>query len=455
MIKGFITTISLIFTMNCFSSIETFFNRNSRYRYKTPYRKLSKKGQNLEQKIINYIRSAKTSVYVAVYELRLPSIAKELVKAKENGIDVRVIVDNENNNSVLTLGENYNGDKNSRYKEYFKFIDINADGKLTKRELLQRDAIYILKVGGIKVIDDSDGGAGANLMHHKFVVVDGIKVLTSSANFTMSGIHGDYHNRKSLGNANAMITFSDKDLAQYFSREFLLMWGGKSGRQKKQFGISKIARLPFKKTINGKKVTVQFSPVSKRLKWNRSVNALIAKHLLTAKNEIIAALFVFSSQKLADALKYVFDRNDIDLSILSHGEYAYRGFSETLDLWGLELLNESCNSELNNNVWRRNNSAKVGVARLTLGDKLHHKFAVIDRKKVVFGSQNWTDAANHHNDEFAMIIEGKVIAESFRAEFVSLARLGSFGAPKFLTEKIKLMEDFCKDNKSIIEQYYR
>jgi phosphatidylserine/phosphatidylglycerophosphate/cardiolipin synthase-like enzyme len=35
----------------------------------------------------------------------------------------------------------------------------------------------------------------------------------------------------------------------------------------------------------------------------------------------------------------------------------------------------------------------VGIARLPAGDKLHHKFAVIDKRTVITGSFNWSPSA--------------------------------------------------------------
>ena len=79
------------------------------------------------------------------------------------------------------------------------FVDINQDGRLSPEEIAQRDALSILAQASIPIIDDTaDGTKGSGLMHHKFMVVDRQTVITGSANWTMSGIHGDFfYSRKS------------------------------------------------------------------------------------------------------------------------------------------------------------------------------------------------------------------------------------------------------------------
>jgi phosphatidylserine/phosphatidylglycerophosphate/cardiolipin synthase-like enzyme len=53
--------------------------------------KLIAPGDNLEQVIIDNINSAKSSINLAVQELRLPAIAQALVARQQEGVKVRVI----------------------------------------------------------------------------------------------------------------------------------------------------------------------------------------------------------------------------------------------------------------------------------------------------------------------------------------------------------------------------
>ena len=46
----------------------------------------------------------------------------------------------------------------------------------------------------------------------------------------------------------------------------------------------------------------------------------------------------------------------------------------------------------------------VDTSRLARGDKLHHKFAVIDNKTLITSSFNWSPSAAHTNDETLLVI---------------------------------------------------
>lgn len=50
---------------------------------------------------------------------------------------------------------------------------------------------------------------------------------------------------------------------------------------------------------------------------------------------------------------------------------------------------------------------------------MHHKFCVIDMKKVIHGSYNWTNKAQYNNETIS-IVEGREIAEKFAAEFIQI-----------------------------------
>lgn len=52
------------------------------------------------------------------------------------------------------------------------------------------------------------------------------------------------------------------------------------------------------------------------------------------------------------------------------------------------------------------------------GKAMHHKFAVIDGKIVATGSFNWTNNAEHHNDENMVVLHSEEIARRFGEEFL-------------------------------------
>ena len=82
--------------------IEVYFNLNQAKGadYSDPYRKINRPGDNLEDTIINGIRSAQSTIDIAVQEFRLPNIAKALVEQAKKGIKIRIILENDYNLSL-------------------------------------------------------------------------------------------------------------------------------------------------------------------------------------------------------------------------------------------------------------------------------------------------------------------------------------------------------------------
>jgi len=436
-------------------SVEAFFNHSEKYSYTDPYRKIKRKGQNLEKVVIDSIRSAKKTIYLAVQELRLPLVALELIKKKQEGVDVRIVMENSyNHTSEIPMGSLFmksrHGDTDenehdaARYAELRALVDVNQDGVLSEDELLSRDSVYMLRASGLKVKDDTaDGSYGSGLMHHKFMVIDSKELVISSANFTLSGIHGDILDRKTRGNANSMLKIKSPSLAKTFTEEFMQMWGGKYGSKQPRFGPGKTYRGMSKTSVKNSKVYSQFSPTPRGLGFDASVNGTIAKFLKTAKKEVLIALFVFSDQEIVNALNTKREKNnDLDINVLIERKFATRNYSELLDMWGMQIRDDHCGFEYKNNPWKTPLKS-AGVPNLSEGDMLHHKFAVIDEETVIVGSQNWSDSANHLNDENILVIKDSHIAKLYAEEFHRLNKYAQLGPSSYLIRKMEVLEQRC------------
>ena len=126
------------------------------------------------------------------------------------------------------------------------------------------------------------------------------------------------------------------------------------------------------------------------------------------------ALFVFSDQSLTNVLAEKINAG-IDIRLLADPSFASRSFSEVLDLLGVELPDRFCKLEADNRPLI-SPLQTVGTPRLARGDKLHHKFAVIDNRKVITGSFNWSPSAAHTNDETLLVIHSPQLAQHFTRE---------------------------------------
>lgn len=396
------------------SAIQVYFNHNEAQgkEYLESYRNIVREGDNLEAIIIEQINSANKSIDIAVQEINLSQLARAIVAKKERGIRVRIVIEN-----------NYN---------------------LPLNKLNNNDGLAILKRANIPIIDDrEDGSKGSGLMHHKFMVIDGKKVVTGSANFTLSGIHGDFDNLATRGNANHLLVINSPELANIFTQEFNYLWGDGVGRkQDSLFGLKKPDRSPQTIKIGDTTLSVKFSPTSPTKSWNNSTNGLIANTLQSANNSINLALFVFTDQAIANTLEKEYLQG-VEIKALIDPNFAYQYYSEGLDLLGVALPFK-CKYQPNNNPWQKPIKT-VGIPNLEKGDKLHHKFGIIDNYTIITGSHNWSNSANHTNDETLLIIYNPLIAQHFRREFDRLYKDAILGIPDYIHRKIETETAKCQN----------
>lgn len=427
--------------------LQVYFNQSLTSSYTEPYRQQTRAGDDLEKLVMEAIATASMTVDVAVQEFRLPGVARVLSDRQRSGVKVRLIVEHMysrpwSDYKAPELAKLTDRERD-RYHEFVQLADTNKDGKLSAEEIQKNEALLIIKNAGIPVIDDTaDGSKGSGLMHHKFVVIDGKTVIVTSANFTTSDVHGDFKTPASRGNANNLLKIENAQLAQLFTQEFNIMWGdGPGGKPDSKFGVKKPFRPMQKVRVGDTTVTVQFSPTSKTLPWEKSVNSLINQNLGIAKKSVNLALFVFSDQRLANTLEIEAQRG-VAVRALIDSNFIYRPYSEALDMMGATWI-EHCQLEADNRPWKRPLTT-VGVPALPMGDRLHHKFGIVDANTVITGSHNWSEAANHGNDETLLAIASPVVAAHFEREFDRLYKGAILGIPPRIKQKIDASKKECE-----------
>ena len=412
--------------------IEVGFNHRDGARYQSPLSGEWRNGDNLEQMLIAAIQSAEEEILVAVQELSLPRVAKNLVAASRRGVNVNVILENNYSTPWSQQHElDLSPHERQRLERLKALADRDRNGVVSPEEKRESDALLILQQGQIAWIDDTeDGSKGSGLMHHKFVVIDGERVITGSANFTNSGIHGDAGATKTRGNVNHLISIQNLALANIFKEEFDQMWGdGPGGSNDSRFGRNKRAKPLQTIKAGSVNISVLFPPNAKTHPGHGL--DLIENQLGRAKKTIDLALFVFSAQQLTNKLAERVTAG-VNLRLLADPGFASRSFSEVLDLLCLALPDRFCKLEAGNQPLTKPLEG-IGTPRLARGDKLHHKFAVIDNKTVITGSFNWSPAAAHTNDETLLIIESPQLAAHFTQEMDRMWR----GAELGITPRIK------------------
>ncbi|MEB3307167.1 MAG: phosphatidylserine/phosphatidylglycerophosphate/cardiolipin synthase family protein, partial [Cyanobacteriota bacterium] len=387
--------------------IEVVFNHNENRRYRSPIDGEWRRGDDLEAFILKGIAEAKREILVAVQELSLPAVARALVERHREGLSVKVVLEN-----------TYSVPWSQQHP-----ADLVPHQRRRRNQLSQLgwgDAVAILQQGGVPLIDDTaDGSKGSGLMHSKFIVFDGQVVITGSANFTPSGLHGDPDDRRSRGNVNHLLRFESAQLAALFSEEFQRLWGdGPGGATDSRFGIAKNSGGLKMVQVGNTPVGVLFAP-HRRRDPNHGLE-LINTVLARARRQVDLALFVLSEQSVTDTLGKL-QRRGVKIRLLADPGFANRSFSEVLDLLGTEMTDHRCKIEAGNKPLSEPLDG-VGTPRLAPGDKLHHKLAVIDRRHVITGSFNWSPSAAHQNDETLLVIDSPRLASHFSAEIDRLWR---------------------------------
>ena len=315
------------------AGIEVLFNQRRGQTYTSPLTGKKRKGDNLEQALIEAIASARSEVLVAVQELTLPRIAQALIERHQAGVKVRVVLEHQ-------------------YRQPWSLqhpagLEPHAQQRLRRlKRLGHEDAIRLLDVAGVPVIDDTaDGSSGSGLMHHKFVVIDQQVVLTTSANFTSSGIHGDGDAGQTRGNVNHLLRINSEKLAEFFKAEFAQLWGdGPESERNSRFGLQKDNGRAQTLVLNQQQVSVLFPP--HRRKPNQRTDTDQAETQKCQRQHYLA-LFVFSAQELADVLAQK-QAEGVAIRALIDQSFAYRSYSELLDLLGQQLPDHRCMIEKGN-----------------------------------------------------------------------------------------------------------
>ncbi|MFM7170682.1 MAG: phospholipase D-like domain-containing protein [Cyanobium sp.] len=237
-------------------------------------------------------------------------------------------------------------------------------------------------------------------------------------------MHGDPEDPRTRGNVNHLLRFDSPALAAVFADEFGRLWGdGPGGAPDSRFGLAKDSGAAQRVRVGDTTVEVLFAP-HRRQDPNNGLLWLVAQ-LGTVQRRLDMGLFVFSAQELADTLATLAQRG-VGIRLLADPGFASRPFSEVLDVLGVSRADRDCLLEADNRVWQRPLEG-VGIPRLVGGDKLHHKFAVLDGERVISGSFNWSPSAAHQNDETLLLIQSPVLAAHFTREMDRIWRGAELG----------------------------
>lgn len=198
----------------------------------------------MENAMVEAINSATRTLDGAMYEINLPRVVEALINAKNRGVQVRLVLDD----------------------EYAIEDDDSLAGQLA-------DA-------GIPIVSDERSA----FMHHKFLVIDGSAVWMGSTNFTRNDVYNN--------NNNALFIRSTQ-LAQNYTTEFEEMFTDRVFNARDD---SRDTPNPIL-TINGVRVENYFSPEDGNVIEQRLVDLVN-----NATSSVRVMAFSFTIDELANAM---------------------------------------------------------------------------------------------------------------------------------------------------------
>jgi phosphatidylserine/phosphatidylglycerophosphate/cardiolipin synthase-like enzyme len=196
-------------------------------------------------RLIEKINAAQSSIHIASFEFDLTPVAEALIAAKQRGVDVRWVTDDEHG--------------------------LEADGEPDHGQF------EMLQNAGIEVRSDERSA----LMHNKFWIFDGQTVWTGSTNITESGVFKQDNNA---------IVIQSPQLAAIYENEFQEMWNGEFGPR----SPSQLAQQSI--VVNGSPVRVVFTSE------DHALETAIIPVVKSATKSIRFLAFSYTDFPLAEAM---------------------------------------------------------------------------------------------------------------------------------------------------------
>jgi phosphatidylserine/phosphatidylglycerophosphate/cardiolipin synthase-like enzyme len=291
----------------------------------------------LEKALVQSLAGAKQSVDMAMYNFNLDGVGQALLDAQARGVSVRIVADSD-----------------------------ALDGRWFGR----------FGQAGIAVLGDRR----EELMHNKFLVIDGREVWTGSLNLTQSGTVEDDNN---------FVRLVSTALARRYTAVFEAMFAADQfGDQRRPSGLE--PRLD----VVGVPVEVYFSPED-------GVENRLEVLLRGASMGIEVLAYSFTSDPLAEVLQEA-----------AAGGVQVRGVFDESQSGGQGA------------EYARLRQAGLDVRLDGNSGLMHNKVLVIDGEIVVLGSYNFTRSANRSNDENLLVIHDAEIATRFQQEFERIYAMG-------------------------------
>ncbi len=333
---------------------------------------------SVSELLVKAIDASKKTIHLALYEFTLQDVLEALLRAKERGVEVKILMDFSH---VFPRGKDPDGKPQARKEQIQALLDAGFDLRVLK------------------------GAAKQGTMHNKFAVFDGKVVEFGSFNWALTAEKDHFEN---------VIFSGEAERVSFYMKYWDWMRSASAEAAKaEEFDWAKArpgpAPVDGDQAVehNGKRFPRQaFSPEG-------GIEEAVIRAIEAARATVDIAMFSFYSQPIAEALLTAKERGVVVRLVLDYSQSRIMKLDEWFSYHGIEVKLLAGPDEHGPSMFEKN----------------HNKFMIVDGELLETGSFNYTGNAEENNYENANFIKDALTVAFFNAFFQLLHQAG-WKAPK-------------------------
>lgn len=320
------------------------------------------RSERAPETIVAALDLAQRSALLALYELKLPAAADAIIRAKQRGVDVRLIFDEGHAREQPGV--------EGRSAELQRVIDAGIEVRTLR------------------------GNGSYGIMHQKVAVLDGELLIGGSFNWTTAADERNYEN---------LMLSDDPGIVYLYDADWRWMWGAAkpigAAADFEALALGSPPQDPSRPvTFNGGGYPrAAFSPQGGIEPW-------LVDAIGRSRRSVEVAIFSFYSDGMARALVNAKQRG-LRVSVIADAGQARRSPAiRVLRDAGIDL--------------------RITEGRGGGFSVMHHKFIVLDGRMAVNGSYNYSNNAESNNHENVLFLNDAGMVNALQAEQAAVFALG-------------------------------
>lgn len=365
---------------------------------------------DLVARIAQELNGAKKSIDLAIYTFSSPLVMKELEEAQKRGVQVRLIVR--------------------------KSIESGQPGFLAELQKAGAEIRWINKIN-----------------HHKFLIVDGALLLSSSGNFSETALQRSYdENLVVCGDCVKATKAFREEFDFLFTNANPLIPGETSPEELTLARRPAEAKTPaayftsrnFQPAVDRRRQTKRLESIDESQPGN--VETRLIQAIGGAKSRVQIATGHFRSWNLMNALTEAVKRGVKVELVLDSQEYVstFKRAAEAQELAEC-VAGGKAEAECRKRGYYFSRHAYEGGVDVRIksyalrwdfmkAPQMHHKYMIIDGKTLYTGSYNWSYNAEFESVENVWVLREASVVRDFLRNFEMVREYGAAEIPRLLRE---------------------